>query len=100
MYTIPIQYTSDNIVLAEISIGSPIGAQIFTVFLDTGSADLWVPDSSCTDDVCPNKRKYNHALSSTAELVPFLQLNAEYSDGLEVTGAVYSDVGAYSVFSA
>lgn len=53
--------------VANVSIGTP--AQEFTVVMDTGSSNLWVPDSTCTDFAvspsCAIQRRYNNLSSST-----------------------------------
>lgn len=47
----------------EISLGTP--AQNFSVILDTGSADLWVPSSYCVSQACATHRRFK-AFESTS----------------------------------
>lgn len=48
---------------ADISLGTP--RQPFTVILDTGSSNVWVPSSKCMAMACTRQRKYNSTASST-----------------------------------
>ncbi|KAK4520279.1 uncharacterized protein ATC70_008412 [Mucor velutinosus] len=57
--------------LIDVSIGTP--PQNFSVTLDTGSADLWIPGSACSTTECPNGH-FDQAASST-----FKSLNEEFA---------------------
>jgi len=58
-----LDYTDEEYV-GEVDIGTP--AQTFSVVMDTGSANLWVPSIKCTTTrSCEGKNEYNSAKSST-----------------------------------
>ncbi|KDQ54107.1 hypothetical protein JAAARDRAFT_209569 [Jaapia argillacea MUCL 33604] len=72
-----------------ISIGTP--AQSFVIDFDTGSADLWVPSSSCTSSNCSGKHKYKASSSSTS-VKKSGTFSIEYGDGSTCSGPIYTDV--------
>ncbi|KIL59543.1 hypothetical protein M378DRAFT_26952 [Amanita muscaria Koide BX008] len=74
--------------VGQISIGTP--AQSFLINFDTGSADLWVPSSSCTDSACSAKHKYNAGDSSTSHQKSG-SFSIKYPDGSSVSGPIYTD---------
>ncbi|KAJ7492420.1 acid protease [Mycena latifolia] len=71
-----------------ISIGTP--PQNFMIDFDTGSADLWVPSSSCNSTACSLKSKFNANFSSTSTKVPG-SFTIQYGDGSTASGPVYKD---------
>ncbi|KZT70932.1 putative aspartic protease [Daedalea quercina L-15889] len=71
-----------------ISIGTP--AQSFLIDFDTGSADLWVPSTNCTQSACRSKHKYNAANSSTSAMQSGT-FSIQYGDGSTSSGPIFTD---------
>jgi len=46
-----------------LSLGTP--QQTFEVIFDTGSSNVWVPSSQCSESACSTKTKYDHGKSSS-----------------------------------
>ncbi|KAL5533198.1 hypothetical protein ACEPAF_4974 [Sanghuangporus sanghuang] len=75
-----------------------VGGQSFQTIFDTGSSDLWIVSSACTDIDCQRIPKYNPTASLTPSNASF---DLNYLTG-KVTGAVaYETVsfGPYMVFA-
>merc|ERR1712137_572393 len=73
----------------EIFIGTP--PKVFTTIMDTGSSNLWVPSSSCTDKACAGKNKYDSSSSST--YVPNGErITIQYGTGSMKGTLLYDDV--------
>ncbi|KAJ7034475.1 acid protease [Mycena alexandri] len=94
---------SNNIEWAgTISVGTPkkgTAKQNFLIDFDTGSADLWIPSSSCLSLACRKKSKYNPTSSSTSSRKPET-LYVEYGDDSSASGPVYSDTVTVAGVSA
>ncbi|KAI0374203.1 protease [Pilatotrama ljubarskyi] len=82
---------SDQYWAGSAEIGTP--EQLFVLDFDTGSADLWVPSSSCSSQTCKSKHKYQADASSTSTRRDGV-FDLQYGDGSSVTGTIYSDTVA------
>jgi saccharopepsin len=87
-------FGSDEGYFGAITLGTP--PQKFNVIMDTGSADLWVPASSCTSANCAQKNKFNPAKSSTFKNTkkPF---SIQYGTG-SVSGNIGSEMLGFGNF--
>ncbi|KAL5507783.1 hypothetical protein ACEPAH_5401 [Sanghuangporus vaninii] len=72
----------------NVNIGTP--ANTFSVDFDTGSSDLFVPSTACTDANCAGHKKFNTAASSTA-VDQRETFSIEFADGSTVSGEVFHD---------
>ncbi|KHN88385.1 Aspartic protease 6 [Toxocara canis] len=70
--------------VGNITVGTP-ATQHFIVALDTGSANFWIPDSTCTTPSCYYKNVFNANASSTYS-VDGRQWQALYGDGSNANG--------------
>ncbi|CAE6425498.1 unnamed protein product [Rhizoctonia solani] len=71
-----------------ITIGTP--AQSFLVDFDTGSADIWVPNSSCNSGGCSGHNSYDPSASSTS-VAKSGDFSIQYGDGSTSSGPIYTD---------
>ncbi|THU91893.1 aspartic protease [Dendrothele bispora CBS 962.96] len=74
--------------LGPITIGS--NNQQFMIDFDTGSANLWVPSSTCTDSTCSRKHLYD-ANNSTTSKPQNGTFSTHYGDGSTAEGTLYTD---------
>ena len=79
----------DSMWSGAVSIGEP--AQNFVIDFDTGSADLWVPSSSCKD--CGNAHNKYDASKSTQSKAHTGTFQISYGDGSTTSGTPYTDTG-------
>ncbi|KAG8717152.1 Type I transmembrane sorting receptor [Ceratobasidium sp. 394] len=93
----PLTDEQDELWAGTISIGTP--AQSFLIDFDTGSADLWVPSSSCTSSGCSTHHKYSSSKSSTTSKKSG-SFSISYGDGSTASGPIYSDTVAVGGLSA
>ncbi|KAI0724515.1 acid protease [Cerioporus squamosus] len=79
---------NDEYWAGTINIGNP-GAS-FLVNFDTGSADLWVPSTNCTNSACAKKQKYSSSASSSG-IPTSSSFTIKYGDGSTVSGPVWTE---------
>ena len=61
----PMDNYSDELWVGDITVGTPPQGP-FSVVLDSGSSNLWIPASNCTDAGCAGKPKFDISKSSSA----------------------------------
>ena len=71
-----------------VTIGTPPVSYI--IDFDTGSADLWVPSSSCTSAACTAHTRYNPAKSSSS-VSTSKTFSISYGDGSTTSGTVFKE---------
>ncbi|SCV67844.1 BQ2448_5455 [Microbotryum intermedium] len=79
---------SEGIWTGPVYIGTP--AQKFSIYFDTGSADLTVASNKCPDSSCGTKTRYKVAKSSTGKSTGG-QVETNYVDGTTTAGSVVKD---------
>jgi hypothetical protein len=72
--------------VGNITIGTP--GQNFAVILDTGSANLWIPDKKCS--LCSKKNQFDSSKSSTYKMNG-QSWDVGYGDGSEASGILGVD---------
>ncbi|KAG9104525.1 Type I transmembrane sorting receptor [Ceratobasidium sp. 370] len=72
----------------EITIGTP--PQAFLIDFDTGSADLWVPSSTCTTGGCKGHKTFDVSKSSTVKPQSG-NFSISYGDGSTSSGPIFTD---------
>jgi len=80
----------DSMWIGNMTLGTP--AQNFAILLDTGSANLWVPDVTCTkkSKKCKQRQRFNSTASSTY-VADGTKFEIEYADGSYTKGFLGND---------
>jgi len=77
----------DNLYYTNVLLGTP--GTYYSVVLDTGSADLYVPSSQCSTTVCGSRKRYNPHSSSTS-VITGASATVTYGSG-QASGSVMMD---------
>eukprot|EP01002_Notosolenus_urceolatus_P001551 NODE_1403_length_1429_cov_185.150725_g1168_i0.p1 GENE.NODE_1403_length_1429_cov_185.150725_g1168_i0~~NODE_1403_length_1429_cov_185.150725_g1168_i0.p1 ORF type:complete len:379 (+),score=163.45 NODE_1403_length_1429_cov_185.150725_g1168_i0:111-1247(+) len=87
---LPVRDFENEEYIANVSLGTP--PQTFSLVMDTGSANLWVSDSSCSDQGCSNMHKFYSKRSATFQstTTPF---NLQYGTGSCSGDFAYDNLG-------
>ncbi|SGZ18061.1 BQ5605_C020g09161 [Microbotryum silenes-dioicae] len=88
---------SEGIWTGPVYIGTP--AKKFSIYFDTGSADMTLASNKCPNSSCGSKTRYNVGQSSTGKSTGG-QVETNYVDGTTTEGSVVTDtvkVGGISV---
>ncbi|GIX65489.1 aspartyl protease ASP3 [Babesia caballi] len=81
---IPIRETKDSLYIGEIKVGTP--PQTLHPIFDTGSTNLWIVGSSCTDYSCLKVAHYDPSRSSTFQTMDNpLKIHVKFGTG-EIEG--------------
>lgn len=80
--------TADYEFVATLGVGTP--AHPFRLVVDTGSANLWIPSSTCTSLACTQRAQYNPQQSSTSKVLG-TQVPISYGAG-QVDSILVQDV--------
>ncbi|KAG8735641.1 Type I transmembrane sorting receptor [Ceratobasidium sp. 428] len=84
----PLTDEQEELWAGKITIGTP--PQEFLVDFDTGSADLWVPSSTCTSKGCGAHKNFDVSKSSTVEPQSG-NFSIFYGDGSSSSGPIFTD---------
>lgn len=85
-------YNGQNLYIANISLGS--NQQTLSVQLDTGSSDLWVPDTNsniCQQPDCTAWGSFDPSKSTTATQLDAEDFVIDYGDGSHYEGYYFTD---------
>ncbi|KAJ3290922.1 hypothetical protein HK104_006442 [Borealophlyctis nickersoniae] len=86
----------DSIYFTNINLGTAGG--YYSVVMDTGSADLWVPSVTCSSAVCSTRRRYDPKLSRTSYVLN-KTCTVRYGLG-SATGIVAQDTARFGMLEA
>ncbi|CRH03850.1 plasmepsin IX, putative [Plasmodium relictum] len=79
--TLPLQQLQDSQYVGSIQIGNP--PQTIRPIFDTGSTNVWVVSTKCSDDTCLKVKRYNYKLSRSFRYYkPYTNLDIMFGTGI------------------